>query len=490
MGERDGVQQQHAPQRQLPRELVGGLERRLQAGERRRRAARPGLARRLGLEARAAGERPGELARVEVGQEAAVQVAVLADRGRVLLGHGPADVVVAADVGDPARAGRRRRHVRERARHQRHAARRERAPQQHHQHVVVGQIALLALVPAGAEVGDEVAGGDDRLCLERHARGRDPHQRAERLQQLVRLGLVLGVGALALPQERDGVEPQHVDAGVGQPEHRLGHRPEHGRVRVVEVPLVRVERRPHPALQRRFPGEAPGRGLREHVGQRALVGVGHGPVGERAVVRELAGVAAHRRARPAVLARGVVEHHVDAERHPLRPQRRGERGEIRQRPELGLHRAVVDDRVAAVVGLGPRVQQRHQVQVADPELAQVGQPRADAGERAAEAVGVGHVAQRLLALQPIGRDLALVVEQAQLRAARGGRAGDRVQQRVPLGREARVAAVERGERVAQLGEEALEPHVERGVAPDPAEGALVIGAHVGTHRVDVLHPRY
>ena len=47
---------------------------------------------------------PGEVAGVEVGQEAAVQVAVLADRRRVLLGDRPADVVVAAHVGHPARA--------------------------------------------------------------------------------------------------------------------------------------------------------------------------------------------------------------------------------------------------------------------------------------------------------------------------------------------------------------------------------------------------
>ena len=69
----------------------------------------PRLARRfVALEARAAGERAGEVARVEVGEEAAVQVRVIADGGRVLRPDRPADVVVAADVGDPAGARRRR----------------------------------------------------------------------------------------------------------------------------------------------------------------------------------------------------------------------------------------------------------------------------------------------------------------------------------------------------------------------------------------------
>ena len=116
---------------------------------------------------------------------------------------------------------------------------------------MVGEVALLALVAAGAEVAHELARGDDRLRLEGHAGRGDPQRRAEGLQQLVDLGLVLAVRAHALPQERHGVQAQHVDAGRGEPEHRLGHRAEHGGVRVVEVPLELVERRPHPAAELR-----------------------------------------------------------------------------------------------------------------------------------------------------------------------------------------------------------------------------------------------
>ena len=177
-----------------------------------------------------------------------MQVGVVADARGVLGRDRPADVVVAAHVGQPARARGHGRHRLQRARHQRDAPRSERAPQQHHEHVVVGEVALLALVAAGAEVGDEVARGDDRLGLEGDRGRGDPQRRAEGLKQLVDLGLVLAVRADALPQERGGVQPQHVDADRGQPQHRLGHRHEDVGVRVVEVPLVAVERRPDPAV--------------------------------------------------------------------------------------------------------------------------------------------------------------------------------------------------------------------------------------------------
>ena len=155
VGERDRVQEQDTPDREVEGDLVG---RGLQARQGRARAGGARLAgARVGLEARAAGERAGELARVEVGQEAPMQVGVLADAPGVLGRDRPADVVVAAHVGQPAGAGRDRRHRLQRAGHQRHPPRRQRAPQQDHEHVVVGEVALLALVLARPEVGDEVA---------------------------------------------------------------------------------------------------------------------------------------------------------------------------------------------------------------------------------------------------------------------------------------------------------------------------------------------
>ena len=127
------------------------------------------------------------------------------------------------------------------------------------------------------------------------------------------------------------------------------------------------------------------------------------------------------------------------------------------------------------------------MQVRDAELAQVRQPLAHARQRPGEAVDVGHVADRLLALEPVRRDLALVVEHPQLRRARRRGRADRAQQPLPRGREPRVVPVQREQRVAQLGEEALEAHGERAVAGDQRARRVVVRAHLRAHRVDVLH---
>jgi hypothetical protein len=191
-----------------------------------------------------------------------------------------------------------------------------------------------------------------------------------------------------------------------------------------------------------------------------------------------------------VLARRVVEHDVDAQRHPVRAQLARELAQVVHRAQRRLDGAVVRDRVAAVVGLGPRVQERHQVQVGDAELEQVREPLADAGERAAEAVDVADVADRLLALQPVRRDLALVVQAPQVGVPRGRARGHRVEQRGELGGEALVVAVQRDERVAQLGVEALQPRQEGSVAGHPRTHLRELGADLRAHRVDVLHRPY
>ena len=248
-------------------------------------------------------------------------VGVLPGSRSVVVGDRPADVVVAAHVGDPRRAGGSDRHRPQRARHQLDTTGGERAPQQHHQRVVVREVALAARVPAEPEVADEVVRRDDRLRLEGH-RGRDhPHDRAVGLQQLVHLGLVLAVRAEPLPHERHGVEPQHVDAGVRQEQEVVEHRREDRRVRVVEIPLPGVERGPDPAAELLGPREVRRLEVREHQRQRALEGVRLRAVGIGEEEVAEGGVAGDRALRPLVLARRVVDHEVDAQAHAVVVQR-------------------------------------------------------------------------------------------------------------------------------------------------------------------------
>jgi len=129
---------------------------------------------------------------------------------------------------------------------------RKRLPGERHLQGVVRDLAL-----AGVDIGDDVVGVDDRLRLEQEGGGSQTAYGVERLDEGVRLGEVLARRSDPLPDERDGVHPQHVDAEVGEEQHLAGHRPEHCRVGVVEVPLEGVEGRPHPSfvLSRFVPGE-------------------------------------------------------------------------------------------------------------------------------------------------------------------------------------------------------------------------------------------
>ena len=276
--------------------------------------------------------------------------AVPADRGGVLVRDRPADVVVAAQVRHPAGGRRRRPQPGQRPRGQPRVPGRERRPEQHHELVVVGEVALGPVAVVRAEVLHEHVRGDDRLGLEQHARGGEPGQRPVRLDEQVRLGLVLAVGAHPLPEERHRVQPQHVDPVVGQVEHRVQHRREYRGVRVVEVPLVVVEGRPHPAAHLGNVGEAAGRGVREDLRQRPLVRVRQRPVREDEVEIPVRGIAGRRQAGPPVLPGGVVEHQVDAQRHAAGAQVGGQRLQVAHGAEARIDRVVVDHRVAAVVG--------------------------------------------------------------------------------------------------------------------------------------------
>ena len=386
----------------------------------------------------------------------------------------PADVVVAAHVGGPGGVGRDRRHPAQRLHGQPRVPRREARPQHHHELVVVGQLALRPVAGVAAEVGHEVLGRDDRLGLEDRRRRGHLDQGVQGLHEVVHLGLVHARGAQPLPHERHGVHPEDLDPPVGQPQHRVEDSGEDVRVGVVEVPLVAEERRPHPraaaAAGRADPGERAGRAVREDVADRGLVRVGHVPVVEGEVEVRVRRVAGQPRLRPRVLAGGVVQHEVDAQAHPALAQRPGRGLQVVHGADPGVDGAVVHDGVAAVVLPRPRLEQGHQVQVAHAQLGEVVQPLGQGVERAAEAVGVGDVADGARLLVPARLDLAAPVGLAQLRRPLRRRA-EREPDEAPDQLVRLVVAVERLERAVQVEE----PQVEAGQETDglrPAQCVL------------------
>ena len=411
---------------------------------------------RVVLEDQAAGVAHGVGGAVPVRQEDAMPVAVEADRIGVGIANGPADVVMAADVGDPGGGVRLDRQGAQGVGGERDIAGGEHGPDLDHEGVVVGEVGDLARVLALAEVLEKLGGGDDRLGLEIHRRGRDAGDGPQHLGDGVDLGLALAVGALALDGEGDGVQAQDLHALVGQV-HDDGDELLHdARIAPVEVPLEGVEGRPDPAAHLVVPGEVARGEVGEDLRQSLLVLVGLGAV---RVDEEVVAVALLARAGalgPLVLGGDMVEDEVDDQADAVPAQLRGQIGEVVHIAQVGAHGAVVGHRVPAVGVPRAGSEQGHEVEVGHAQLAQVWNAVDDAAQVAGEALGVAGVADARGVLDPGGVERARQVEVAQLRVALGVGPGGVGEQDGGGARGDRLA-VERHEAVADVGVPAFDP---------------------------------
>ena len=100
---------------------------------------------------------------------------------------------------------------------------------------------------------------------------------------------------------------------------------------------------------------------------------------------------------------------------PVRAQHGGQVAQIVDGAEVVAHGAIVHHRVPAVVLAGPRLQQRHQVQVGDAELGEVVDLVGHSLQVAGEQIRVGRVAEHLLVLEPLRVGVPTQVEQPQVR---------------------------------------------------------------------------
>ena len=205
------------------------------------------------------------------------------------------------------------------------------------------------------------------------------------LEERVRLGQVLAVGALALEQVGHRVQPEAVDAEVEPEPQDVEHRLLHGRVVVVEVGLVREEPVPVELPSHRV--ERPVRllGVDE---DDPRVGVLLAGVAPHVVVAVRPVGVAPRLLEPRVRFGGVVHDEVgdDADAAPVRGVQQLD--EIVDGAELGQHLVEVADVVAAVTQR--RIVERRQPETIDAKPLDVvelfGQPTQVTG-----AVGVGVV---------------------------------------------------------------------------------------------------
>ena len=186
------------------------------------------------------------------------------------------------------------------------------------------------------------------------------------LEVLVRLGQVLAVGAVALEQVRDRVEPEAVQPEVEPEAQDLEHRRLDLWVVVVEVGLMGVEAVPEVGAGLIVPGPVRRLGVGED-DPRVLVAVHglrpHVPVA-LGVVRARA-----RLLEPRVVRRRVVHHevrdHADAALMGLLDQV----ADVVDATVVGVDREVVGDVVAAVAQR--RLVERQQPEAVDPQPLQV-----------------------------------------------------------------------------------------------------------------------
>ena len=159
-----------------------------------------------------------------------------------------------------------------------------------------------------------------------------------------------------------------------------------------------------------FQVKLPGAVLGEHLRHGLLVLVGDGAVVEAEVVVLVLGIAGLRRLGPAVRGRSVVHHEVEAQADAGAAQLLGQRREILVGAEQRVDGVEVLDRVSTVVVGVRHLQQRHQMQVGELLLLEIGDAVGELLQIAGEQIGVHGHAEHVAALVPFGIGLARLVE--------------------------------------------------------------------------------
>jgi hypothetical protein len=249
-----------------------------------------------------------------------------------------------------------------------------------HQREVVRRVAFVAVAKVLAHVFRPLVGlgQQEAVLVARIDRG------AQLLDDRVRLGQVFVVGAVALDQVRDRVEPEAVYAHVEPEAHGLEDCLQHRRVVEVQVRLVAEEAVPKELLGDRIPGPVRGLGVGEDDARAVVLLVGVAPNIEVAL-----GGARWRTARglePRVLVGGVVDHQLGDDLQVTLVRLGQHHPEIVQRAVLRMD-VVVARNVVPVVTQRRRVE-RHQPDRVDAELLDVVKLARDALE-VAHAVAVG-----------------------------------------------------------------------------------------------------
>ena len=355
----------------------------------------------------------------------------------------PTDVVVTAGIGDPASTVRDLEAIFDTFGHQAGIAGRKRVPDVDHVGGVVENLAFLVLICA--EIFDDLERLDDRFAEQNEAGADHVHDQTEHLEQGMDRGQVAAIGAKLFPHERDGIEADDGDAGIGQVEQDIGHAQEDLWIVVVEVPLEFIKGCEDPFLDLLVIGEIAGGDFGEDFRDgffefsRNIVRVVHEI---EILVLFFAGEGTQG---PFMVFGRMVDDIIEANVDPLGAQPGDQITELVHRSETGIDFTVVRHSISTVILTFPSLEQGHEMDVGDAQLLEIGDLLDHTGQITGKQVGVEHHAH-----QPVGHVPGKIALVGLLQRRGPGCRGSShdLEQMVDLG--LAVVGVETGEKVLEL----------------------------------------
>ena len=225
---------------------------------------------------------------------------------------------------------------------------------------------------------------------------------------------IAAAGVKLFPDIGRCIQADDVHALIAQVEHVVRHVIEDRRIRIVQIPLIGIERGHDDLAGLLTPGEIARRSRGEHLRHRLLVDVRDRPIVIEEVALLILDFARARAPSPFVVLACVVHHEIETDRHALLVAFVRKPCQVLHRPQLRLNLSEIRHGIAAVASVLRAFQQGHQVQIIDARLLQVIQMLLYTPERAAEALGIHEHAQHIALLEPVRLFKPLCIQSAEL----------------------------------------------------------------------------
>ena len=310
----------------------------------------------------------------------------------------PADVVVAAQIILENIFLGKRGNLVQLALQKAHVAGSYRIPGGGHGGHVVKDVAFRLF--HGAEVRDDLGGLHNHFAQKKHAGADDLADDAHHADQSMHLRQVPAVGSQLLPDIRNGVQTDHVDAAVGKEQHVGRHVVEDHAVGVVQIPLIRIEGGHDDLTAVLKPGKVARRRGREDFGHGLFIHGRNVP----AVVEIIAGtggrVSFPGQLCPGVLLAGMIHDKVESDADAGLVAVGGKLFKILHGAELRLDLPEIGNRISAVVLALGTVEERHQMEIIHAAAFDVVKLCTDSLQRVRKQVGIHHHAQHVVSFVP------------------------------------------------------------------------------------------